>query len=104
MYNTSWSITDVSMNDAPHKKLTYTETSYSFENEAGDVIDAGSITNERYNRYEYVIESVNIEGYTYLEGESGYAEFSISNNTLTITFYDSPSKNTTHLTMTAEKL
>ena len=109
MYNTSWSITNVSVNgvtdeEAPHKKLNYTETNYSFENEAGAVIETGPISNEHYNRYEYVMESISIEGFSDLQGESRYAEYTILNNTLTIMFYDSPAKNEKYLTMTAEKL
>lgn len=88
---------------SPTSRLPYTDSDYQFKNNADETIESGLISNTSAISYEYIMEYVDIDGYTHLQGGSRYAEFTVTNNMLTIAFFDSRQKNESYLTIMAEK-
>jgi len=100
--DTNWDIS-VKPEGEPHNILIFNEDkTYEILNEDLYVIERGVLSNITDSSFEYRI-NVQTEIPTAI-GNKNYSEFSIEDNTLEITFYDSPEKQIEYISFSAAQL
>ncbi|MEA5027697.1 hypothetical protein SDC9_172347 [bioreactor metagenome] len=102
LYNTNWDITTET--SYGHESLHFTQNAYAFKDETDAVIERGSISQEKYSSYVYTVEECTISGLEDIVGQSRFAAFTLTGDTLTIDFFLDSSKDTLLIALTAEKL
>lgn len=88
--------------DWPHHSFTFTPANeYQILDSSGDVFERGPMSNVTAESFEYTVKQA--DHAPEIIGNENYAEYEVSGDELTITFYDNPNKTSNYGTYEARR-